>query len=297
MAPFSRRTTLAAAGNRSFEVGSGHPIGTITHGDQVTSSNVGYGSWYDDSLGRALQLSDMAVISGTHYLSDFYSPGDLVYAVNFTGDIVVDVPNLTIRGCNFVSPVGGYLAGNHTIGWTVEYSTIDVSPVIGPNGLQYESYTARRCYIAGCTDGGKVQGGVGGTLVEECYIRVKSSDPQDHNDGLQNAGGSGDVMIRRCNIDGRSVSGIGGTNAAIFSADFPTNGTFTVQDNLLAGGTYTLGLCDGTIGSNFIYVATGNKIVRNSYSVLPARRDNTVNQNITWSNNTFSDNAEVIPLP
>src|SRR4051812_11956493 len=49
----------------------GGSSGAITHGSQITTANTGYGAYFDTSLGRNLQLSDLTVVAGTHYLTDY----------------------------------------------------------------------------------------------------------------------------------------------------------------------------------------------------------------------------------
>lgn len=166
---------------------------------------------------------------------------------------------------------------------------------MGDQTIFYQSYTANRCYLVGCSDGAKVNGG--GTTLTECYIRTAQQDPADHNDGLQNVGGSGAVTVQRCNIDCRPVGASGGNigNAALFFADGET-GLHTISDNLLAGGQVTLAMYDtGTFN------VQGNQFVRGSYGVSTHGMSGPGSgpQNVTWGTvrpNTFSDNGQVISL-
>jgi hypothetical protein len=266
----------------------------ITHGDQLTPANTGYTAYYDSVLGRTLQLSDLATVSGTHYVSDFASPGDTLYKKRFTGSLIMDINNVTVRGCLFDNPVSGYLNGNHATGWILDYCSI-VPAIVGDQAIYYQSYTANRCYIVGCSDGVKADGG--NTILTECYIRVKLQSAQDHNDGIQNVGGNGSVTIARCNIDGRPIGG--GTdqngNSALFFADGEV-GLHTIFDNLLAGGQVSVALYDsGTFN------VQGNKFVRDSYQVSTHAMAGPGSgaQNVTWGTvraNTYSDTNEVIPL-
>lgn len=90
--------------------------GTITHGSQITPTNTGYTAYYDNTLGRNLQLSDLQVISGVHYVSDYVSAGGTLTKKHFTGSVIIDVNNVTLRGCLFDNPVSGYLNGNNATG-------------------------------------------------------------------------------------------------------------------------------------------------------------------------------------
>lgn len=271
-----------------------NPAGQITHGDQVSPSNTGYTAYFDTSLGRNLQLSDLQVVGGVHWVSDFAAPGGTVYKKHFTGNLIIDINNVTLRGCLFDSVVSGYLSGNHASGWTLDYCTIINSPVVGDQCIQYQNYTANRCHIANGSDGAKLNGNV---TITECYVRVAQQAPDDHNDGLQNVGGNGPVTIARCNIDCRPVGASGGNigNAAIFLADGET-GLHTIHDNLLAGGQVTLAMYDGAT-----FNVQGNKFVRGSYggSTHAMAGPGSGPQNVTWGTirpNTFSDNGQVISL-
>lgn len=274
----------------------GAPPSSFTHGDQVTSSNVGYVAYFDTGLGRTLQLSDLQTISGDHWISDYMNPGDTIYKKHFTGLITIDINNVNFVGCLFDVPVRGDLNGTHASGWTLTNCTVD-PPTPADETLYFDGYTATRCLLQGCSDGVKANGA--STSLIECYIRTKAQDTQDHNDGIQNVGGSGPVNVIRCNIDAKPVNadvyGLAAGNAALFFADGET-GLHTVHDNLLASGGYTLCMYDtGT------FDVQGNKFVRGSYlfDTHSMAGPGSGPQNVTWGTlraNTFSDNGEVIPL-
>ena len=269
--------------------------GAITHGSQITTANTGYTAYYDSGLGRNLQLSDLTVVTGTHWVSDFISPGGTLTKRHFTGDLIIDIDNVTLRGCLFDNPVSGYLNGSHASGWTLDYCTIDSSPIVADQCIQYQGYTANRCMLVMGSDGAKVNGA--NTTLTECYVRTAQQNPADHNDGLQNVGGSGAVTIARCNIDCRPVGATNGNvgNSALFFADGET-GLHTISDNLLAGGQVVLAMYDtGTFN------VQGNQFVRGSYagSTHAMAGPGSGPQNVTWGTvrpNTFSDNGQVITL-
>lgn len=291
MSRFAARLFKAAAGRSTGSSGSGGG-GAVTHGSQITPSNTGYTAYYDSALGRNLQLSDLQVVAGTHYISDFVSAGGTLYKKHFTGDLIIDINNVTVRGSLFDNPVAGYLNGNNATGWLLDYCSI-VPATVGDQAIFYQSYTANRCYMVNCSDGAKVNGG--GTVVTECYIRTAQQSSADHNDGLQNVGGSGAVTIARCNIDGRPAGGSNNGNSALFMADGET-GLHTISDNLLAGGQVCFAMYDGGT-----FNVQGNQFVRGSFQVSShgMAGPGSGAQNVTWGtvrSNTFSDNGEVIPL-
>lgn len=156
----------------------------------------------------------------------------------------------------------------------------------GDDGVAFYNYTCRRCDIHGFSDGAKVNGNV---LIEDSWIHGLYQKSGDHNDGLQNHGGGGNVTIRHSNIDVRPSNVSDKGNAAIFMADNPT-GTMTVDNNLLAGGQYTLQFLDS---DGYTVIARGNHFVRSSYA-LGTHRLHPNGNNVTWENNVFSDNGQQI---
>lgn len=135
----------------------------------------------------------------------------------------------------------------------------------------------------GSSDGVRYGGDTADALIEN-YIRVKSQDSSDHNDGVQMYGATGGGMILRNNIDCRPIGGGGGPNAAFFIADGAT-GTYEIRDNYFAGGGYTFRLLDAGY-----YRVTGNIVEKDSYLFGPLLLDNLIPNAIQeWSNNKLSD--------
>lgn len=133
----------------------GEPTTPVTHGDQISASNTGYTAYYDTTLRRTLQLADLQVISVVHWISDFVSSGGTIYTKRFTGTIIIDIDDVTIRGCLFDSPVSGYLNGNNASGWTLDFCTINPTS-IADECVRFGGYTAHRCQLINCSDGAKV---------------------------------------------------------------------------------------------------------------------------------------------
>jgi hypothetical protein len=109
------------------------------------------------------------------------------------------------------------------------------------------NYTARRVYARNCENPLFPSSG---STVENSYIDElcpKSSDP--HSDGLQMFGGVSNITIRNNRIYARCSTGGSGLNAAITGGNNISN--LLVENNLLAGGGYTLGLSEsGSFGPN-----------------------------------------------
>ena len=253
---------------------------SITHGSQINTGNVGFAAYYDPTLGRNVQLSDLQTISGVVAVSDFIGTGGTLSKKNFTGTLLVDVDNVTIRACRFVEVVSGYPANAQ--GWRVEWCTWEAQAL--DECLHYDGYTAYRCLLQGGSDGAKINGNC---ELTECYIRVWGLTG-DHNDGVQNYAGSGPVLVQRCNIDCRPVNGGGGPNGALFAAD-GADGLMTWNDNWVAGGTYVI-RCQ----ENCTYECQGNQVLNNSWVYGPAMRAIIPASNVNWGTvrpNTIVDAA------
>lgn len=255
--------------------GSKHNVspggGTVTHGFQITATNTGHDAYQDPLLGRLVVDSDLTIHASTVYLSDIASAGDTLTRHDFQGQLIIDVDDVTFVACRSWR-FSGYWSGTvHT--FTLNWCTVESDTSDGGDGINYANYTAYRCRIGGSSDGAKINGNV---TMTECYVRTRSQDSADHNDGLQNNGGSGPVSIIRCNIDCRPVNGGGGVNCAIFSAD-GMSGTVTITDNYLQGGQYLMGLHE-----NGDYIVNGNWGLSGSYNLAPVTAN--LANSVTWAN-------------
>ena len=118
----ARRSTFAAsgtalvAGQSGLGSGFGGSTGPVTHGSQITTANTGYSAYYDNGLGRTLIQSDLQVINGNHFISDFIGNGGSIAKKHFTGSISIDVNNATVTACLFDQQVTNYLNGVHATG-------------------------------------------------------------------------------------------------------------------------------------------------------------------------------------
>ena len=298
-----------------YNTGSGlarQPSGLITHGNQLTTSNTGYGAYFDPGLGRLTTLADLTVQAGTHNISDFTggtggTAGNpkVVKGFRFTGDVLFDVPYVTARACLFDNPTTAFVGGSHIVGAFLDYCTVSPATV-GAECMHFESWSANRSHFRGCSDGARVEGGALTQDLTECLIGVKMASSADHNDGLQTAGGDGLVRVTRCNISvdpegGVLTGGSGGPDSAILCSNFTAASNFRmeVRDSLLNGGTSveTLRLYDGALTTNITYLATGNRWVRTAAAPVGRGSSNTTPMGqITWSGNVWDDDGSTIPL-
>lgn len=288
--------------------------GTITHGSQLTSADVGPYAYDHPVLGRKVQAADLTRSTGTHWISDYITgstPGSGVQGDPYIVELI-DVDTLlwdmswvTLRASRVRQTASGFLNGTHHVGADLEYVTIDPATV-GDECMHYESWSALRCSFSGCSDGGKINGGSVTQEIVECIISTAMASAEDHNDGLQNVGGSGTVNVRRCKIDAYPTvvvgGGSGGPNACIMSADMTAGSTFhlNVEDCELLNGWagYCLRLYDGGLTTNITYRAVGNSLdISDGGGYVDRGTTNTtpVNQ-IEWSGNYDAQTLQAVAL-
>lgn len=259
--------------------------GAPVHGRSITAVNTGHTAYFDAGLGRNVTDGDMIVHAGLVSASDFVSNGGTMSKHYFQGGLIIDRDNITFTACRIDGGFDGFSSGTHRP-FSLQWCTIDTSGAAGPNGIQYQDYTAHRCRINGNSDGAKTNGNV---TITESYIRCEGEDVDDHNDGVQNVGGNGNVTIERCNIDCRPLNNVGAPNAALFAADNCT-GLMTWNDNLVAGGGYVMRCYE-----NATYNVQGNEILDNSWVFGPVARAVIPASNLTWGtlrlNYIVSDNG------
>lgn len=258
---------------------------TITHGSQITTANTGYVAYFDSGLGRLVTDSDLTVHNSGVLLSSLVANGGTVSKRYFAAGVTIDRDNVTFVACKFNGEVSGHNGGADRP-FTLSYCTILTTGAAGDQGISFTNYAADRCNISGCSDGAKINGNCS---ITESYIRCKAQDSSDHNDGVQNFAGAGDVTIARCNVDVHPVNDFGtlNGNAALFSADGAV-GKMIWNDNLLASGGYTMRLYE-----NCTYECQGNWIINNTWTFGPVSRAVIPATNVTWG--TIRPNLIVAP--
>ena len=214
----------------------------------------------------------LAPVSGTVTLS---TAGQVYENKLVTGSITVTAPNVTIRNVKLVATDEGY--GIRAFGWnsavsnlTVENVEIDLNGHWETKGIAFDRYTLRRAFIHNGSDCGHFGSGV---VIEDSLCVIGPDANSDawpdstsfcngtaHFDGFQSDGGSG-ITLRHNTIR----NPCGQTSAiAIFGDDAP-NRDVTIQDNLLAGGGYTL-YCVASNGSISNETVTGNRFSKRWYA-------------------------------
>jgi hypothetical protein len=182
-----------------------------------------------------------------------------------TGSIMVQAPDVTIRRTRLYGTIDNFV-GPEVYGGLL----IEDTEVVNPPGEEFSTnhlyafgvggYTCRRCKVVnrleGFRVGGASAGGAGPVVIEDSFIQLavppglcQSEDP--HGDGIQAYDGPF-VTIRHNTIDQRRDHC---PTAPIFVPDQGNAGA-TVENNVVAGGSYSLRLTGGYFPS-----VRGNKIV------------------------------------
>lgn len=237
------------------------------------------------SPGCALPLYPSAACAGvpagwtpTRTISGSYTTragGEVIDGWRVTGSIDVRHQNVMIRNSEVYGRIYNQLAGIAYNGLIVEDVTI--GPPSGNSGefdgaLGVCGYTARRVHIRNAPEGFRVGGydfsgnRCGPVVIEDSYVRLRSTGGCDHGDGVQELDGiPGGMIVRHNTID---MSGVTCGTAPIYVGDY--GGIFT--DNLLLGGSHTLRLHQWRPDTHYPRV-TGNRIVNGSWDFSPAAVD------------------------
>lgn len=204
-----------------------------------------------------------------------------------TGSILVKAPNVEIRRTRVYGTIDNYLSDK-----VYGRLTIVDTEVVNPPGEEYSSnaqyafgvanYTCLRCKVINRMEGWRVGAngvtGSGPVTIKDSFAQLAvppgmcaSADP--HGDGIQSYGGPS-VSILHNTIDQRLDDC---PTAPIFIPD-QGNAGGRIEDNLLAGGGYSLRLTGGSFPE-----VTGNKVVENSMAYGPVEVD--CGKIGTWADN------------
>jgi hypothetical protein len=164
----------------------------------------------------------------------------VIDALNITGSVVVDAPNVTIKRTRIHSNAFRAIENDST-GLVVEDSEIINQPTSGQpnchNGIGYGNYTLLRSEITGCENGADV--GDGNVVVQDNYIHdLDITGPSyvwgdtPHTDGIQGAGSN--VTIRHNWIDPTPASD-GGDAGIIMGMTDPPSANYQIIDNYIDG--------------------------------------------------------------
>ena len=192
-------------------------------------------------------LSPLKVVTNICFASE--APNGVYDSLDMRAGIVIDAP-VKLINCYIHSQVK---TNGH---WTVLTNCTIRPDEVADWCLGDENFYALRCHISNGSDGVRAGGGTLGSTLRECYIRCATQSEQDHNDGVQNYAGVGDLTLLANNID---ISNMPGANAAFMAAD-NAKGHCILQDNFFAGGGWTVRLYE-----DMSYTLSGNVIIAGQF--------------------------------
>ncbi len=221
------------------------------------------------------------------------------------GCIRVSAPGVVIRNskisCPSSSSAYAVLSGDGDYSGTpllIEDSEIDCANTNG-TALGEALITVRRVNIHGCENGGDINQSF---TVENSYIHDLYNSAAAHTDGFQFASGhivngqvasgSLNVTINHNTIFGMGADGSFGTSAIISNRGGDTN--VLIENNLLAGGAFTLYCEQGTKGNN--YRVINNTFTRKFSQKVGFYGDSTDCSDETQSGNIY-DSGQTTALP
>ncbi len=207
-----------------------------------------------------------------------------------TGSITVQADNVTIRNTRVYGKVDNFI-GDRIYGPLTMIGLEAVNPpgqeftTSGEYAIGTASFTCRRCKIVnrieGFRAGGSGSANFGPILIEDSFVQLAvppglcaSEDP--HGDGIQGYGGP-PITLRHNTIDQRLDDC---PTAPVFIPAGQGNNGGAIDDNLLAGGGYSLRLTGGPFTS-----VTGNKIVQGTPAYGPV--EVTCGEIDEWSGNAL----------
>jgi hypothetical protein len=194
--------------------------------------------------------SALTVISGDMTIS---TPGTVIDGKDIRGCVLVTAANVTIRRSK-VSCTAGYVVLQQITTGTLTVEDSELT-CLGASGtaMGYNNFVARRLNIYGCENGFDVDNNA---VIIDNWIHITAPD---HSDGVQLNAGS------RITIQHNTITNTVGTSAIIAHPD--GNSDVLVQDNLMAGGAYTL-YCPEERSTNFRVI--GNRFSAIFYSTVGA---------------------------
>jgi hypothetical protein len=166
------------------------------------------------------------------------------------GCVTVNAANVIIRKSKIICNGAAIYTDN--TGLLVEDAEVSCNGQQG-TGIGFQGYTARRVNVYGCENGLWAENNV---LIEESYVHNlidynPATDP--HTDGVQLPGGAANITIQHSRIYGNYVNSSSFGSSAITTGKIADGGgtNILIQNNLLAGGGYSLYCIQNGKGNNF----------------------------------------------
>lgn len=165
-------------------------------------------------------------------------PGTVISGVDVRGSVYIKAPNVTLMNCRVTS--SGFAVVDiaaHVSGAVVQNCLIDGTGAAfdgtGNQGIQGQG-TFRNNNIFNVENGITLQGH--NSVIVGNYIHDLRAGGTPHYDGIQIDGGIENVEIRHNTI----INSHGSASAVMIDNYFGPISNITVEDNLLAGGSFTI---------------------------------------------------------
>jgi hypothetical protein len=256
---------------------SGGGGGAVTrHTDCVTSPHA---CGFPDATNTGANCSALAPSGSITVTSD----GAVVEGKNISGSVTVQASDVTIRNdcvtSSDIYPVH-FVSGSNL---TVEDTTITgtgggCARAVEPAG---NGAVMDRLNVSGCEDGIQMYDH---DVLENSYIHDLAFTSSSHNDGVQQNGGSNDVVRHNTIFNPHNQ-----TSCVNFTTDFGGISNITITGNLLNGGNYTVYSRSGGNGDPAGVTVTGNQF--GGADVFGLLSDD---GSVTWSGNVSDSTGQTI---
>jgi len=210
--------------------------------------------------------------------------GTVISGKNVTGQIAVRASNVTIentcvRSSTFY-PIDFTSGSNLTIRHVTVTGSGDCQRAVEPegNGVIMDAMN-----VSGCIDGVQMSSN---DVLENSYIHDLLFPPGSHNDGVQQNGGSHDVVRHNTILNPHNQ-----TSCVNFTTDFGPISDITITGNLLNGGNYTVYSRAGWgDGSN----PTGVSVTDNHFGSADVFGLLTADGSVAWSGNVSDATGQTV---
>lgn len=222
-------------------------------------------AWTDG--GGVPQTRSLSVITGSEY--DITTPGQVVEGKDIQCSVIFKAPGAILRQCRIQNwAFYGVLAdsGAYTVSSPADWALIEDCLVDNPSSpsggtcIANSAFTARRCTIQGGENGFDLYHD---TVVEDCLVYNLYNLGGSHADCIQTSSGgaSSNHTIRRNRLYSRGVSNDDGTSCVICAVGSTSFTNITIDDNVMAGGSFSLYGPQSTTGTNV-------RITNNKFSTI-----------------------------
>jgi len=246
------------------------------HTDCVTSP---HSCGFPDATNTGANCSSLAPSGSISVTTN----GAVVEGRNISGSITVRASNVTIRNDCITSsgiyPVRLVSGSNLTVAdTTITGRGSGCSRAVEPAG---GATTMVRLNISGCEDGVEMYDN---DTLRDSYIHDLAFFGGSHNDGVQQNGGSNDVVKHNTIFNPRNQ-----TSCVNFTTDFGGISDITITGNLLNGGNYTVYSRSGGNGDPTGVSVTGNQFGHaDVFGLLSA------DGSVSWSGNVSDATGQAV---